>query len=222
MRFELQIEKLRDDLRESQRISRELISERVLTYQKYRHKMEQEGKDGWNRLDMQAQLAEADSIIQLLLNNKSPGEQKVHRVERAELVIKNLALQEKVMIRDRIIAQKSFFPIYQYEGRVLSLRKAVVHWYRKAELQSQQLKQAVSSIKKEWLQFAQNISEQFQKEMAQNKAMMVKEISQLKSEIKREKSEMTQFVEKPQPKLIKRKQRKSVGHVMKTSVRHFR
>lgn len=72
----------------------------------------------------------------------------MQREERAELVIKNLALQEKVMIRDRIIAEKGFFPIYQYDSRVLSLRKAVVHWYRKAELHSQQLKQAVNSIKK--------------------------------------------------------------------------
>lgn len=57
MRLELEVERLRESLRESERMNRELIGERVLTYEQYRAKVEEEGKDSWNRLDMEAQLA---------------------------------------------------------------------------------------------------------------------------------------------------------------------
>lgn len=45
----------------------------------------------------------------------------------------NLRLQEKVMIRDRIIEGKVFYPIYHYDQRILALRKSVEFWYQKSQ-----------------------------------------------------------------------------------------
>lgn len=37
------------------------------------------------------------------------------------------------MVRDRIIEERSFLPIYHYDQRVTGLRKAMIYWYRNAE-----------------------------------------------------------------------------------------
>lgn len=42
-------------------------------------------------------------------------------------------MQEKIEARDRVIAEKEYFPLYHYDQRVSTLRKAVAFWYRKAE-----------------------------------------------------------------------------------------
>jgi hypothetical protein len=37
------------------------------------------------------------------------------------------------MMKDKIIEQKSLFPLYHYDERILMLRKGVDFWYRKAQ-----------------------------------------------------------------------------------------
>ena len=51
------------------------------------------------------------------------------------------------MIRDRIIEERTFFPIYHYDQRVSTLRKALVHWYRKAEEECQRMRVTCRNLK---------------------------------------------------------------------------
>lgn len=51
----------------------------------------------------------------------------------SQVMLDNLKLKEMVEARDRIISEREMFPIYRYDKRVETLRKAVGHWYRKAE-----------------------------------------------------------------------------------------
>lgn len=43
-----------------------------------------------------------------------------------------MRLQEKVEARDRVIAEKQFFPVFHGEKRMNTLKKVMEHWYRKA------------------------------------------------------------------------------------------
>lgn len=43
-------------------------------------------------------------------------------------------------MKDRIIDDKVFNPIYHYDQRVLTLRRAVAFWYKKAEEECNRMK----------------------------------------------------------------------------------
>jgi hypothetical protein len=66
----------------------------------------------------------------------------------SDLLIENLRMQEKVMARDRIIEERVFLPLYHYDQRVISLRKAMIHWYRKAEGDCLKMKMKCNAMKK--------------------------------------------------------------------------
>lgn len=65
----------------------------------------------------------------------------------SDLLLENLRLQEKIIMKDRIIEEKVFFPIYHYDQRVTTLRKAMVHWYRKAEEECTRMKKRCKDLK---------------------------------------------------------------------------
>lgn len=52
------------------------------------------------------------------------------------------------MIKDKIIEDRVLFPLYHYDQRILMLRKAVEHWYRRAEQEATKLEQMMVEVKK--------------------------------------------------------------------------
>ena len=56
-------------------------------------------------------------------------------------------MREQIEARDRIIAEKQYFPLYHYDQRVSTLRKAVAFWYRKAEDDCNRMKAKCREIK---------------------------------------------------------------------------
>jgi hypothetical protein len=74
------------------------------------------------------------------------------RYKYSNLLLDNLRLQEKNMIKERIIEERVFFPIYHYDQRVTTLRKAMVHWYRKAEEECLRMKLRCKDLKQSLLQ----------------------------------------------------------------------
>jgi hypothetical protein len=90
----------------------------------------------------------------LLLSKGIPAHPQVQQLEAETLkqkysnaLVEQLRLQEQVMVRDRIIEERGCFPLYHYDQRVSSLRKAVVHWYRQAEQQCLRMRQACRNLK---------------------------------------------------------------------------
>lgn len=87
----------------------ELINSKLLTYAEYQQR--EEMQSAWNRQDLEAELFEAKILIELLLLSKGmPNhpqlkqiDAEVLRQKNSELLLENLRLQEKVMVRDRII-----------------------------------------------------------------------------------------------------------------------
>ena len=51
------------------------------------------------------------------------------------------------MMKDRIIDERVCFPIYHYDQRVTTLRKAMVHWFRKAEEECARMKKRCKDMK---------------------------------------------------------------------------
>ena len=88
---------------------------------------------------MEAELFELKIVNELLLLSKTNHPQIKQFTDQSlkqkysDLLIETIKMQEKIEARDRIIAEKEYFPLYHYDQRVSTLRKAVAFWYRKAE-----------------------------------------------------------------------------------------
>ena len=47
-----------------------------------------------------------------------------------EVLIENLRLQEQIMMKDKIIHQKQFYPLYHYDNRIKTLRDSVAYFQK--------------------------------------------------------------------------------------------
>lgn len=92
-------------------------------------------------------------LIELLLVTRSSHPQvkllndESLRQKYSDLLLESLRLKEKVEARDKFIAEKGMFPVYHYDQRIQTLRKAVGFWYRKAEEECVRMKGRVRDMK---------------------------------------------------------------------------
>lgn len=89
-------------------------------------------KDLFKREDLEAELFEAKLLVELMQVARATIVPDMKQKMETTL-LDNLRLQEKVMLRDRVIAGHGLFPIYHYDQRVLALRQAVAYWHHQAE-----------------------------------------------------------------------------------------
>lgn len=86
-------------------------------------------------------------------------------------------MQEQIEARDRIIAEKQFFPLYHYDQRVSTLRKAVAYWYRRAEEDCNRMKAKCKEMKLRLEEESSCLRQQVERELEEerNKLMRVVE-----------------------------------------------
>lgn len=148
---------------------------------------------------------EAKVVIELLLVSKGiPAHPQLKQVDvealkqkYSDLLLENLRLQEKVMVRDRVIEERGFFPIYHYDQRVTTLRKAMVHWYRKAEEECLRMRQTCKNLKLGITQELENMRQLINQEIENNQSQLAPLLREeaLKPQLKQEGKE-----KRPKPK----------------------
>lgn len=60
-----------------------------------------------------------------------------------DCLLEKLILQEQLEQRNRIIEQKSFYPIYHYDERIQTLKNAVKYFYKMAHHECQKVKETI-------------------------------------------------------------------------------
>jgi vacuolar-type H+-ATPase catalytic subunit A/Vma1 len=124
------------------------------------------------------------------------------RQKYSDLLLDNLRLQEKLMVKDRIIEERVFFPIYHYDQRVTTLRRAMVHWYKKAEEECSRMRKRCRDMKQGLGEEMENMRQVMNQELESYRSQLkciISEDSLIKKRPKEEKAEKKARVGRDNP-----------------------
>jgi hypothetical protein len=84
------------------------------------------------------------------------------------LLIDHLRLKEQLDAREKLIKEKSMFPVFHYDKRVQTLRKALGFWFKKAEEDCGRMKNRVREVKTRLEEEKNALREEMRTELAKN------------------------------------------------------